>query len=36
MLEAMRGSLVKGSNRSLRNAITLRDDFAKRLPNRMW
>jgi hypothetical protein len=36
MLEAMRGSLSKVTNRSLRNAITLRDDFAERPPNRLW
>jgi hypothetical protein len=36
MLEAMRGSLSKGSNRPSRHAVTLRDDFAERSLNRLW
>ena len=36
MLEALRGSPSKGSSRPLRHAITLRDDFAERPPNRLW
>lgn len=36
MLETMRGSLSKGSTRSFGNAITLRDDFDGRPPNRPW
>jgi len=36
MLEAMRGSFSKASNRPLRHAITLRDDFADRPPDRLW
>jgi hypothetical protein len=35
MLEALRGSLLQGSRRPLRHAITLRDDFIWRPPNRL-